>query len=80
MRRQFLWRWCKRATAAALLVVFAGAVVFAVCWVRYPFPEERLEPWAQSPVVTDRTGGVMLEVTGRDGQWRRAVASAGARR
>ena len=74
MRRQFLWRWCKRATAAALLVVFAGAVVFAVCWVRYPFPEERLEPWAQSPVVTDRTGGVMLEVTGRDGQWRRAVA------
>lgn len=74
MKRRLLLRWCKRLIAGAVCAMLSAGVVFAVCWVRYPFPVDRLEPWGQSPVVTDRTGGVMLEVTGRDGQWRRAVA------
>lgn len=74
MIRMRFWRWCKRAAAFSLLFAIVASGAFAACWVCFPFPEARLERWGQSPVVTDRTGGVMLEVTGTDGQWRRAVA------
>lgn len=73
MIRPFLWRWCKRLAAIALVLTLASAIGFVVCWYSFPFPEERLDPWSQSPVVTDRTGGVMLEVTGADEQWHRPV-------
>lgn len=72
--RRFLARWCKRIALFGLLLMAACVIAFAVCWSLFPFPEDRLDQWQRSPVVTDRDGGVMLEITGPDGQWQRGVA------
>lgn len=69
-------RWRKRfrvayvGTAAFGLV---GAITVAILWHLFPFPIERLERWPSSPVVTDRSGTVLLQVVGRDEQWRQPV-------
>lgn len=44
--------------------------MFAVVWIAYPFPSERLESLPVSPRVTDRTGQVLLQVVGEDDHWR----------
>lgn len=57
--------------AAALIL---PAVTFIACWWMFPFPLEKLDPPSNSIVVTDRSGHVMLELAGVDGQRRRPVA------
>ncbi|XAM00164.1 penicillin-binding protein 1C [Phycisphaeraceae bacterium D3-23] len=72
--RRWLWRWFKRLALTSLALAVLALGVFVFCWVRYPFPDERLERWGQSPRATDREGGVLIERVAASGQWRRAVA------
>lgn len=51
-----------------------SAIAFVACWWMFPFPLEKLDPHSNSIVVTDRSGRVMLELAGVDGQRRRPVA------
>ncbi|MFI4859049.1 MAG: penicillin-binding protein 1C [Phycisphaerales bacterium JB063] len=74
MIRRVLWRWFRRSALASLVLGVLALGVFAFCWWRYPFPLDRLERWGESPLVTDRMGGVLIERVSDDGQWRRAVA------
>jgi penicillin-binding protein 1C len=63
-----------RRTAAGLAGAgAAGAIAFAVCWVRYPFPEARLDAWDQTRLVTAADGTPLLALVGRDDQWRTPV-------
>ncbi|MEM9416190.1 MAG: penicillin-binding protein 1C [Planctomycetota bacterium] len=74
MKRRFFWRWFRRVSLGSIALMVLALVAFAFCWARYPFPVERLERWGESPLVTDRAGGVLIERVGASGQWRRAVA------
>ena len=58
--------------ALACIAAVAGAA-FAVCWHVFPFPQQRLDRWPTSPLVTDRRGGAMLELVAADEQWRFSV-------
>jgi len=69
-KRSRLRRWLRRCVIASAFVVAAAAIAFAVCWHAFPFPQERLDRWPTSPVVTDRLGGPMLELVAADEQWR----------
>lgn len=60
----------KRSLIRGLAAVAGLAAGFVAAWHVWPFPIERLESWPASPVVTDRTGRVLLSVVGTDEQWR----------
>ena len=74
MRRRWLWRWLRRCALLSIALSVLAAGAFAYCWMAYPFPTERLDRFGQSPSVSDRCGGVLLELVGSSGQWRSAVA------
>jgi penicillin-binding protein 1C len=49
------------------------ALVVTFVWHAFPFPFDKLDNWPASPRVTDRTGQELLQVVGRDDQWRQPV-------
>lgn len=50
-----------------------STIVLVILFQAIPFPVEKLASWPVSPQVTDRTGCVLLTVTGEDEQWRYPV-------
>lgn len=71
-------RWVRRSLFISL-GLFTIAFISLAAWAfdfnrRDPFPTRKLEVWPQSPRVIDRNGETMLEIVGRDDQWRRPVA------
>ncbi len=48
-------------------------IAAAVTWHQHPFPFQKLDDWPVSPLVTDRTGQPLLQLVGRDDQWRQPV-------
>jgi penicillin-binding protein 1C len=48
-------------------------LVFAICWIAFPFPLEQFAEQDDSIFVTDRDGRVLLELAGRSEQRRRSI-------
>jgi penicillin-binding protein 1C len=71
-KRRWKRRLVRAAVASGILMVLAVLTV-AVCWVRYPFPIERLDRRPISPAVVDRQGRLLAGVVGSDGQRRQPV-------
>ena len=65
-----LKRWLRRVLWTGGLLGVAGALALGVLWLCFPFPEERLAQWPQSPRVTDRAGNRILARVASDDQWR----------
>lgn len=60
----------------AVVTAWGSAVAVAigsVLWFTCPFPWERLDGWPVSPRVTTKDGQALLEVVGRDDQWRQPI-------
>lgn len=72
--RRFMRRFMKRCLITMLALVLLGGIGFAIAWVAFPFPFERLECWPASPVVLDRAGRPMTMRVGEDDQWRVPVS------
>ncbi len=70
MKLRRICRWPIRAAGWAIRLAAVAAVLLGSAWVLFPFPDEKLEQWPASPTVTDRDGGVMLQLVGDDDQWR----------
>jgi penicillin-binding protein 1C len=74
----FLFASCRRhrrILAAILFVVaLAPLFIYAVCDSLFPFPWEKFGQLESSIRVTDRSGRLMMEQIGRDGQRRRPVS------
>lgn len=71
-------RRARRVAVGVLWALAAGAVVapiiLATAWICFPFPEERLDRWGESPVVRDATGAPILQrVSGETHHWRMPV-------
>ncbi len=64
-------KWFALGTVAMVLLC---AITFALLWVLYPFPQEKLEQWSSSPAVLDVEGRTMLRLVGSDEQWRQPVS------
>ncbi|MEW6742273.1 MAG: penicillin-binding protein 1C [Planctomycetota bacterium] len=71
--KSVLGRTTKRLAPAFLLLIVLVAAGFGVLWHVVSIPLQRLERWPKSALVTDREGGVLLEVVGADDQLRRPV-------
>lgn len=63
-------RWAIRLVGAAVLLGGAASAGLAVAWVTNPFPESRLERWDRTRTVTASDGTPLLQLVGRDEQWR----------
>ncbi|MCE5280461.1 MAG: transglycosylase domain-containing protein [Planctomycetaceae bacterium] len=63
-------RWLRRVLVATTAAAAVSLAVLAVLWHAYPFPMERLDALPASPVVTDRGGTCLLQLTAADEQWR----------
>lgn len=63
-------RWAIRLAAGAALLGVAASAGLAVAWVTHPFPESRLERWDRTRTVTASDGTPLLQLVGRDEQWR----------
>ncbi len=62
---------CLRGLGVCALV---APIILAAAWVCFPFPEERLDRWGESPVVRDATGAPILpRVSGETEHWRMPV-------
>ncbi len=62
---------CLRGLGVCALV---APIILAAAWVCFPFPEERLDRWGESPVVRDATGAPILQrVSGETEHWRMPV-------
>ena len=71
--RSILMRILKRLLTGCVAATVIFAIAFAVAWFAFPFPTERLDRWAVSPVVLDARSRPMLDLVGPDQQWRRPV-------
>lgn len=67
-------RCLKRGAAACLGLAVLGGGAFAIAWRASPFPTSRLDRRPSSPVVTDRSGRMLLTLVASDEQWRLPVS------
>jgi penicillin-binding protein 1C len=72
------WAWVKRVGPKRwALIGFTGCaaslLAFALAWVAFPFPIERVDQWPSSRLVLDRTGLPLIRLVGADDQWRQPV-------
>lgn len=66
-------RRLRRFACAALVVsLLLAATALLLNWA-FPFPQERLERWPDSPLVVDRHGRPLLGIVSRRDEWREAV-------
>ncbi|MEN6663035.1 MAG: penicillin-binding protein 1C [Phycisphaerae bacterium] len=70
MKAATLRRWLTRTAVAAAGAAVMMAAAMAVTWRAFPFPMERLETLPASPLVSDRSGRCLLQLTAADEQWR----------
>ena len=71
-------RRARRCAIACLwglgVCALVAPIILAVAWVCFPFPEERLDRWGESPIVRDATGAPILQrVSGETEHWRMPV-------
>ena len=71
MRRAL--RLLVRVALGLVVLAAAGRGAFELGDRLWPFPLEKLEARAASPVLTDREGGVLVAAIAEDEQWRRPV-------
>jgi len=58
--------------AGGIAAVLSVAVLI-VAWLLFPFPVERIERWAASPIVWDVNDRDLIGIVGSDDHWRRPV-------
>lgn len=66
-------RIARRTARFMLGACILGILAVIVTWFAVPFPFDRLDRLARSPVVTDANGAPLLALVGPDDQWRRPV-------
>jgi len=63
----------RRSAIGSIVLLLTAIATFTVLDRLFPFPLQRLETWPVHPIVTDRTGKVLLQRVGSDEQWRQPV-------
>lgn len=71
--RPALRTWSRRTAIAGIVGLGCLLIASSIVWQNYPFPYEKLDEWPTSPMVTDRAGEPLLQLVGRDDQWRQPV-------
>ena len=63
-------RTVRRCTFCLTTLAGSAASVYFIIQALFPFPVQALERWPASPRVEDRTGRPLLQLVGKDEQWR----------
>lgn len=60
----------KKAGCWLILLLALSGIAFAILWVLFPFPQDRLNQWPISPMVLDETDRPMLAIVSQEESWR----------